>query len=83
YEATNLNLEQFLKQEGIDELFVAGLATDYCVRASALDAVGKGFKTHVITDAVAAVNVSPDDGEKALEELQKAGVTLVTSKEAG
>ncbi len=79
YEATNLDLKQFLVEHGVKELYVTGLATDYCVRASALDSVKHGFKTFVVTDAVAAVNVQPDDGAKALEELSDAGIGLVTS----
>lgn len=81
FEATNLDLEQYLKSHGVTELYVAGLATDYCVKASALDALRRGFLTFVITDAVAAVNVQPDDGKKALKELSAAGVRLVTSSE--
>jgi len=79
YEATNLDLKQFLKERGVTELYVTGLATDYCVRASALDSIKHGFKTFVVTDAVAAVNVQPDDGTKALDELRAAGATFVTS----
>ncbi len=79
YEATNLDLKQYLEERGVTELYVTGLATDYCVRASALDSVKSGFKTFVVTDAVAAVNVQPDDGAKALEELRVAGVTLLSS----
>ena len=79
YEATNLNLRTYLEERGVTELYVTGLATDYCVRASALDSVKSGFKTFVVTDAVAAVNVQPGDGAKALEELRAAGVTLVSS----
>jgi nicotinamidase/pyrazinamidase len=79
FEATNLDLEQYLKDKGITELYVVGLATDYCVKASALDAAGKGFKTVVITNAIAAVNVKPEDGKIALDEMRKAGITLVES----
>jgi nicotinamidase/pyrazinamidase len=79
YEATNLDLARYLKEKGIDELYVAGLATDYCVRASALDSVKNGFKTYLVTDAIAAVDVKPGDGEAAIEEMKKAGVTLVHS----
>jgi nicotinamidase/pyrazinamidase len=63
----------------VTELYVVGLATDYCVKASALDAAGKGFKTFVVTDAVAAVNVNPQDGKNALDEMHRAGITLVDS----
>jgi nicotinamidase/pyrazinamidase len=79
YEATNLDLKQYLEERGVTELYVTGLATDYCVRASALDSVKNGFKTFVVTDAVAAVNVQPGDGAKALEELRAIGVTLLSS----
>jgi len=79
YEATNVDLEEYLKSKGIDELFVVGLATDYCVRASALDAVRRGFRTSVVIDAVAAVDILPGDGDAALKEMEQAGVRLVTS----
>lgn len=81
FEATNLDLAKFLKEQGVTELYVTGLATDYCVRASALDALKQGFKTYVVTDAVAAVNVQPGDEQKALDEMQKAGATLIQSKD--
>lgn len=81
FEATSDDLEKVLKQQKVTELFVTGLATDYCVRASALDAVRKGFHTFVVTDAVAAVNLKPDDGTKALDEMRSAGVELVTSRD--
>ncbi|MBE0556750.1 MAG: nicotinamidase [Proteobacteria bacterium] len=79
YEATNANLEQYLKNRQVDELFVVGLATDYCVRQSALDAAARGFRTFVVTDAVAAVDVKPGDGDRALEEIKAAGIALVAS----
>ncbi|MGB2868842.1 MAG: nicotinamidase [Bacteroidota bacterium] len=81
FEATNLDLEKFLKQNGVTELYVTGLATDYCVRASAIDGAKKGFSTLVVTDAIAAVNVHPGDDAKALEDMKKAGVKSLTSKE--
>lgn len=81
YEATNLDLEHYLREQEVVELYVVGLATDYCVRASVLDAISKGFHTVVITDAIAAVNVQPGDGEKALEEMKNAGVSFVTSSQ--
>lgn len=79
YEATNHNLQEYLKSKGVTEMYVTGLATDYCVRASALDAAKSGLTTYVITDAVAAVNIQPNDGEKALDEMKRAGVKLITS----
>lgn len=69
-------LEDLLRSAGVDSVAVVGLATDYCVRATALDAVGLGFSTVVLTDAIAAVDVQPGDGDRALGELRAAGVRL-------
>lgn len=80
-DAQGTPLETILRSRGITTLFVAGLATDYCVKATALDARQRGFDVRVITDAVAAVNARRGDGDRALAELKKAGVRLVTSKE--
>ena len=80
FEATNLDLLGFLRQKGVEELVVTGLATDYCVKASALDSVTKGFKTYVVMDAVKAVDVNPGDGEKALQEMRASGVKVVSSE---
>jgi nicotinamidase/pyrazinamidase len=62
-------------------LFVGGLATDYCVRATGLDARAAQLDVVVLTDAVCAVDVQPGDGERALAELAAAGCTLVTTDE--
>jgi nicotinamidase/pyrazinamidase len=72
-------LEALLHEAGTDTVVVVGLATDYCVRATALDAVRLGHQTTVLTDAVAAVNVAPGDGDRALAELRAADVALATS----
>ena len=81
FEATNVSLADFLREEGVTDLYVCGLATDYCVKATALDACKLGFRTYVITDAVAAVNLNPGDDKKALEEISSQGCILVNSKE--
>lgn len=81
FEATSADLEKVLRRKQITELYITGLATDYCVRASALDAVKKGFRTFVVTDAVEAVNVKPGDGQKSLEEMREAGVQLIVSSD--
>jgi nicotinamidase/pyrazinamidase len=72
-------LEGILRDRGVDTVTIVGLATDYCVKATALDAVRLGFATTVLTDAVAAVDVEPGDGQRALDELRGAGVVLRTS----
>lgn len=72
-------LEADLRAHGVERVFVCGLATDYCVKATALDAKAAGFETFVISDAIAAVNVDPGDEEAALGELRGAGIELVES----
>ena len=55
---------------------IVGLTTDYCVKATALDASRLEFETSVLTDAIAAVDLEPGDGERAIEGMREAGVTL-------
>ncbi len=81
FEATNVSLDQFLKHREIDELYVAGLATDYCVKASAIDASIHGMRTYIITDAVKAVNLEAGDDTKAFQEMKEAGCRLITTDE--
>jgi nicotinamidase/pyrazinamidase len=69
-------LDGLLKQRGVRRLVVVGLATDYCVKATALDGRSLGYETSVLEDAVRAVNLQPGDSEAALEELRRAGVRL-------
>ncbi|MDH4335094.1 MAG: isochorismatase family protein [Chloroflexota bacterium] len=69
-------LEASLRQLRVTEVVVCGLATDYCVRATALDAARLGFRATLLTDAVAAVDLASGDGERALTEMSAAGITL-------
>ena len=69
-------LEALLRAADVDQVVVVGLATDYCVKATALDAVRLGFDTAVLTDAIAAVDLEPGDGDRALDEMREAGVTM-------
>jgi nicotinamidase/pyrazinamidase len=75
-ETIKTELEGLLRDAGIDSVVVTGLATDYCVKATAIDAVALGFRTSVLTDAIAAVDLEPGDGDRALEAMDAAGVTL-------
>ncbi|HEY6331868.1 MAG TPA: bifunctional nicotinamidase/pyrazinamidase [Blastocatellia bacterium] len=70
-----------LTERGVSTIYVAGLATDYCVRATVLGGLDLGLSVDVITDAIRAVNVNPDDGAKAIEEMAARGARLVTSVE--
>jgi nicotinamidase/pyrazinamidase len=72
-------LGEWLRARGVTDLYVCGLATDYCVKFTALDAVQMGFKTHLIEDACRGVNLRPGDVADALATMQRAGVALVRS----
>lgn len=76
-----LSLSSVIMLYNCREVYVGGLATDYCVKATALDAVKKGFKTYLLLDACRAVNVNPGDGIKALSDMINAGVEFVTTDE--
>lgn len=76
------DLEPILRARHIRRVVIGGLATDYCVRATALDALARGFDTSVLTDGVAAVDLEPGDGQRALDELRLAGAALVSSGSA-
>jgi nicotinamidase/pyrazinamidase len=72
-------LESILRERDVTRVTVCGLATDYCVKETALDAHRLGFATTVLGDAVRAVDLQPGDGEQALAELAAAGVTISTT----
>jgi nicotinamidase/pyrazinamidase len=74
-------LADLLRERGVDKVAVVGLATDYCVRASAIDACREGLDTTVVTDAIRPVEVEPGDGERALQDMKRAGAKLATSRE--
>ena len=71
---SSTGLAEYLKEKGVEEVVVVGLALDYCVKFTALDAVKEGFKTTLKTNLTKAVNLNAGDDEKALEELREAGV---------
>lgn len=72
-------LDLFLKNRGVDELVVMGLATDYCVKATVLDAIELGYKVFVVKDGCRGVDVRPGDSVQALEDMVSAGATLIGS----
>ena len=73
---TPTELEGLLRERGIERVVVAGLATDYCVLATALDAVRLRFAVELVADGVAAVNLEPGDGDRAMSEMAEAGVVI-------
>lgn len=72
-------LDALLRVRAIERVVVCGLATDYCVKSTALDAVRLGYGTTVLLDAIAAVDLATGDGQRALDELRAAGATLEQS----
>jgi nicotinamidase/pyrazinamidase len=69
-------LDSLLRDRGIERVVVLGLATDYCVRATALDAVDLGYDTTLVVDGARPVELEPGDGQRAIAEMAAAGVTL-------
>jgi nicotinamidase/pyrazinamidase len=70
-------LAQLLRDEEVKEIWVGGLATDYCVKQTVIDGVHNGFKVKALADAMRAVNVNPADGKKAIDEMKAAGAEIV------
>ncbi len=76
---TATGLEELLRSRGVERVYVVGLATDYCVRFTALDALTLGFETVVVSDACRAVDLAPGDGEAAFADIRRAGGTVTDS----
>ncbi|MEN6494027.1 MAG: bifunctional nicotinamidase/pyrazinamidase [Thermoguttaceae bacterium] len=74
-------LADYLQSHGVREVYIGGLATDYCVKFTALDAVGLGFHTHLIQDACRGVNLAPGDVVQAIDQMRASGVKIVDSTE--
>jgi nicotinamidase/pyrazinamidase len=75
------SLLEDLQARRVTHLYVGGLATDYCVKHTVLDALDQGFAVTVLTDAIRPVDVQPGEGERALEEMMAAGARLGTSND--
>ena len=75
------DLARLLREEEVEQVWVGGLATDYCVKHTVLDALQAGFEVKALADAMRPVNISPDDGAKAIEEMRKAGAEIVGETE--
>ncbi|MCL2024625.1 MAG: bifunctional nicotinamidase/pyrazinamidase [Coriobacteriia bacterium] len=73
---TETGLARHLREQGVEHVYVVGLALDYCVKFTALDARAEGFEVTVIADATRAVNVTPGDDERAIEEMRAADITI-------
>jgi nicotinamidase/pyrazinamidase len=71
------DLASQLRDKGVEEVVVGGLATDYCVKNTVLDALKQGFKVKALENAMRAVDLKPGDGERAIEEMRNAGAEIV------
>jgi nicotinamidase/pyrazinamidase len=74
-------LDEVLRAGRIKKLYITGLATDYCVKETALDGLRRGYQVFIVTDAIRAVNVDAGDGDRALQELETRGARLIRSRE--
>jgi nicotinamidase/pyrazinamidase len=79
FDETELGAE--LHKAGVQELIVGGLATDYCVKNTVLDALGQGFKVKAVKNAMRPVELQPGDGERAIEEMRAAGAEIIFTDE--
>ena len=75
------DLPSKLRQQGVEEVVVGGLATDYCVKNTVLDALKHGFKVKALENAMRAVELHPGDGERAIDEMRAAGAEIVNGSE--
>jgi len=76
-------LDEILKRQNIRRVVIGGLATDYCVLNTVLDALDLGCEVYVLADAVRAVNVKPDDGTRAVRDMTDRGARFLTSESIG
>jgi nicotinamidase/pyrazinamidase len=74
-------LGAYLKERSIEDIYLLGLALDYCVKYSALDARQLGFNTHIVVDGCRGIGLEPDDMDRALNEMNRAGAILLESRE--
>ena len=73
-------LDEYLKSRGVSDVYIMGLATDYCVKFSVLDARQLGFNVHLIEDACRGVNLKPTDSADAIAEMRRAGAAIIDSR---
>ncbi len=80
FSANGRDLESVIHDQGVDELFLCGLATDYCVRATSLDARRRNLRVRVLEDAIRGVELKPGDSEGAVKEMRQAGVIFTETR---
>lgn len=79
FDGTDLALQ--LERLGVEEVWVGGLATDYCVKNTVIDALKNGFRVKALQDAMRPVELQPGDGDRAIDEMRQAGAEIVESQE--
>ncbi len=75
------DLDNYLKEREVDTLYVVGLATDYCVKFTVMDALKLGYKVYLVADGCRGVNLTPSDSDDAIREMKEAGAVIVYSKD--
>jgi nicotinamidase/pyrazinamidase len=78
---SSTGMGDYLKSQNVTEVHVCGLATDYCVKFTAIDAVGMGFKTYLVEDACRGVELQQGDVRQAIHQMREQGVTVIDAKE--
>ena len=78
---TETGLGNYLREQNVQRIYLCGLATDYCVAFTALDAIGHGFETFLVEDACRGVNLNPGDVDLAIENMQSHGIQITTSSQ--
>jgi nicotinamidase/pyrazinamidase len=76
------DLASKLRQQGVEEVVIGGLATDYCVKNTVLDALRHGFKVKALENAMRAVELQPGDGDRAIDEMRTAGAEIVSTDQS-
>jgi len=76
-DASDVGLAALLRAGGVEQFFVGGLATDYCVKQTVLDGLQRGFSVVLLKDAIRGVDLTPGDSQRALEEMQRAGAQAI------
>ena len=81
FEATNDTLRDYLRKKQVDEVYITGLVTEYCVKQTVLEVLRQGFKSFLIEDAVQGIGAHPDDVALAKAEMKKAGAFIIKALE--
>jgi nicotinamidase/pyrazinamidase len=81
FEATNIELIEFLKEKSITDLYISGIALEFCVKSSALDALKEEFEVFLVQDAIATISTKPEEIEQHYLELKNAGARFRLSSE--